>query len=123
MMKTKFKFLGFLSLVLMLGLLFTENANAQLTEDEQRDSMYVATRVLSRADILALEQHAATEFFETGGQVSDLFNASYADFINYTGVDEMYFINSAEFYDADSNKKLYILIKDDMYKVYKLPSQ
>jgi hypothetical protein len=109
----------FFGIALMLGIFCTSSSNAQLVNagDPHRDSTLVS-ETYTRAQIMAMDSHVQSALFEAGGFViSDLFNASYSDFLNATSLEV--FISEQSYYDAPWQKQQMYITDPDKFKIYK----
>jgi hypothetical protein len=108
----------FFSIVLMLGLFWTSNANAQLAPAGDPSRIPPSSNSITRAQFLALDDNMQLHFLSAPPfEISDLRNATAEDFLHATT--DQVFITSEDFYGAIIEKQLDILHKPEVYKIYK----
>jgi len=100
-------------------MLWSADSNAQLVAPRPlRDSSLSNIRQVTRVQILSMTAHQALEFLEAGGfAITDLINASYADFMN--AAPDEYFMTPNEFYGLIPQKQYDAITDPTKYKIYK----
>jgi len=116
-MKSKLHFKWFYGVILMLGLMWTVNAHAQVSQTHASRDTTQSRNSLTRAQFNAMdEQHQLIFLNNTPFTIIDIKNATAADFVN-PGPD-LIFITEQVFYTALPMKQMDILHKSDIWKVY-----